>query len=70
MAKRLPPLDPGEVLREEFIKPLGMSPGALAKATGQRRALALSASRLRQPASAQIPLSGSARRSIPALNSG
>jgi addiction module HigA family antidote len=37
MAKRLPPLHPGEVLREEFLKPLGMSPGALAKATGVPR---------------------------------
>jgi addiction module HigA family antidote len=26
----LPPLHPGEMLREEFIKPLGITPGALA----------------------------------------
>jgi antitoxin HigA-1 len=32
MAKKMPPLHPGEVLREEFLKPLDMSPGALAKA--------------------------------------
>lgn len=32
MAKKLPPLHPGEVLREEFLKPLDMSPGKLAKA--------------------------------------
>jgi antitoxin HigA-1 len=31
-AKRLPPLHPGEVLREEFLGPLGMSAYALAKA--------------------------------------
>jgi len=37
MAKRLPPLHPGEVLREEFLTPLGMSPGALAKVTGVPR---------------------------------
>jgi antitoxin HigA-1 len=30
--KRLPPLHPGEVLREEFLTPLGMSAYALAKA--------------------------------------
>jgi addiction module HigA family antidote len=31
MAKKLPPLHPGEVLREEFLVPLGISPGKLAK---------------------------------------
>lgn len=31
MAKKLPPLHPGEMLNEEFLKPLGLSPGALAK---------------------------------------
>jgi antitoxin HigA-1 len=35
--KRLPPLHPGEVLREEFLVPLGLSPGALAKAMGVPR---------------------------------
>ena len=30
--KRLPPLHPGEILREEFLIPLGLSSGALAKA--------------------------------------
>ena len=37
MAKKLPPLHPGEVLREEFLVPLNMSPGALAKACGVPR---------------------------------
>lgn len=37
MAKKLPPLHPGEVLREEFLIPLKMSPGALAKACGVPR---------------------------------
>ena len=32
MAKQLAPLHPGEILREEFLLPLGLSPGALAKA--------------------------------------
>ena len=37
MAKKLPPLHPGEILREEFLVPLGLSPGALAKAMGVPR---------------------------------
>src|SRR3954447_22098344 len=32
MAKKLAPLHPGEVLREEFLVPLNLSAGALAKA--------------------------------------
>ena len=32
MARKLAPMHPGEVLREEFLRPLGLSPGALAKA--------------------------------------
>jgi addiction module HigA family antidote len=32
MTEKLPPLHPGEVLREEFIVPMGLSAGALAKA--------------------------------------
>jgi addiction module HigA family antidote len=32
--KRLPPLHPGEVLREEFLVPLGMSAYAVARACG------------------------------------
>ena len=37
MAKKLPPLHPGEVLREEFLVLLKMSAGALAKACGVPR---------------------------------
>jgi addiction module HigA family antidote len=37
MAKKLPPLHPGEVLREEFLVPFKLSPGALAKAMGVPR---------------------------------
>jgi antitoxin HigA-1 len=37
MAKKLKPMHPGEVLREEFLLPLGMSPGALAKVCGLPR---------------------------------
>ena len=37
MTKTLAPLHPGEVLREEFLVPLNMSAGALAKACGVPR---------------------------------
>src|SRR3954468_14215442 len=37
MPKKLPPMHPGEVLREEFLIPLGLSPGALAKTCGVPR---------------------------------
>jgi addiction module HigA family antidote len=37
MTKRLAPMHPGEVLREEFLVPLGMSSGALARACGVPR---------------------------------
>ena len=37
MAKKLKPMHPGEVLREEFLVPLKMSAGALAKACGLPR---------------------------------
>lgn len=32
--RKLPPLHPGEILRAEFLAPLGLSPGALASAMG------------------------------------
>jgi antitoxin HigA-1 len=37
MAKNLAPMHPGEVLREEFLIPLGLSAGALANACGVPR---------------------------------
>jgi len=37
MIKKLAPMHPGEVLREEFLIPLGLSAGALAKACGVPR---------------------------------
>jgi|ERR1041384_1571720 addiction module HigA family antidote len=37
MAKKLAPLHPGEVLREEFLVPLDLSAGALAKTCGLPR---------------------------------
>jgi addiction module HigA family antidote len=32
MSRKLPPIHPGEILREEFMRPLGLSSNALAKA--------------------------------------
>jgi addiction module HigA family antidote len=37
MAKRLPPIHPGEVLREEFLVPMKLTPYALAHACGVPR---------------------------------
>ena len=37
MSKKLNPMHPGEVLREEFLLPLNLSAGALAKACGLPR---------------------------------
>ena len=37
MAKKLKPMHPGEVLREEFLVPLNLAAGALAKACGLPR---------------------------------
>src|SRR6478672_9437328 len=37
MAKRLPPVHPGEVLREDFLVPMKLSPYALAQACGVPR---------------------------------
>jgi addiction module HigA family antidote len=37
MARRLPPIHPGEVLREEFLAPMELSPYALAQACGVPR---------------------------------
>lgn len=37
MAKRLPPIHPGEVLREEFLAPLQLTPYGVARACGVPR---------------------------------
>jgi antitoxin HigA-1 len=37
MAKKLAPVHPGEVLREEFLIPLALSAGALARGCGVPR---------------------------------
>lgn len=48
----LPPLHPGEVLREEFIKPLGLTAGRVAKACGIAR------SRIERIAAEEVGISG------------
>ena len=47
-----PPVHPGEILREEFIKPLGLSAGQVAKACGITR------TRIERIVSEQIGISG------------
>ncbi|MGA2128894.1 MAG: HigA family addiction module antitoxin [Xanthobacteraceae bacterium] len=37
MAKKLPPVHPGEVLREDFLTPLSLTPYAVARACGVPR---------------------------------
>jgi addiction module HigA family antidote len=37
MTKKVPPMHPGEVLREEFLEPLELTPYALARALGVPR---------------------------------
>jgi addiction module HigA family antidote len=37
MAKRLTPVHPGEVLREEFLRPMNLSPYSVARAVGVPR---------------------------------
>ena len=37
MAKKLPPIHPGEVLREEFLRPMNLSPYTVARAVGVPR---------------------------------
>ena len=37
MAKKLPPVHPGEVLREDFLRPMKLTPYAVARALGVPR---------------------------------
>jgi addiction module HigA family antidote len=56
MAKKLKPMHPGEVLREEFLIPFRMSAGALAKACGLPR------TRIKRIASEQTGITADTRR--------
>lgn len=64
MAKKLKPMHPGEVLREEFLIPLGLSAGALAKTSGYR-ARGSNGSPANRPEFLPIQRSGSPRRWAP-----
>lgn len=61
MPKKLSPLHPGEVLREEFLVPLDLSAAALAKAMGvpRTRVERIAADRLASPPTRRF---GSGRR--------
>jgi antitoxin HigA-1 len=37
MARKLPPVHPGEVLREDFLRPMNLTPYAVARAIGVPR---------------------------------
>ena len=56
MAKRLPPIHPGEVLREEFLVPMQLSPYALARACGVPRTRIERLTREETPVSADTAL--------------
>ena len=65
----LPPMHPGEVLREEFLKPMNMAAGRLAKAAGCR-VRASSALRAGSLASQATPQFGLQRSSVLRRNFG
>jgi addiction module HigA family antidote len=50
MKKKLPPVHPGEILREEFLEPFDLSAGAVARAIGVPR------TRIERLASEQVEL--------------
>jgi addiction module HigA family antidote len=53
---RLPPVHPGDVLREDFMKPLGLSAYAVAKATGATAIAISQICRRRRGVSAEMAL--------------
>lgn len=56
MAKRLPPVHPGEILREEFLKPLGLTAYAVAAALDVPRTRIERLAREQRPVSADTAL--------------
>jgi hypothetical protein len=68
MARKLPPVHPGEILREEFLVPLKLTPYAVAAALNVPRTS--NASRAKKSPSPPTPRCGSANSSRPALRSG
>ena len=69
MAKKLPPVHPGEILREEFLVPLKLTPYAVAAALNVPR------TKIERIARAESPLQPTPRYGLenfsrPALHSG
>jgi addiction module HigA family antidote len=56
MARKLAPIHPGEILREEFLVPLGLTPYAVAAAVGVPRTRIERLAREETPVSADIAL--------------
>ncbi len=58
MAKKLSPIHPGEILREEFLKPFKLTPYALAAALGVPRTRIERLVREEKPVTADLILIG------------
>jgi addiction module HigA family antidote len=56
MARKLAPIHPGEILREEFLIPIGLTPYAVAAAVGVPRTRIERLAREETPVSADIAL--------------
>ena len=56
MSRRLPPIHPGEVLREEFLVPMSLSPFAVARAIGVPRTRIERSAREQTPVTADTAL--------------
>src|SRR5690349_23915490 len=56
MAKKLPPVHPGEILREEFLVPLKLTPYAVAAALNVPRTRVERIAREEKPVTADTPL--------------
>src|SRR4030081_1724301 len=56
MAKKLPPIHPGEVLREDFLRPMQLTPYAVARACRVPRARIERLSRSETPVTADTAL--------------
>jgi len=56
MAKKLPPVHPGEILREEFLAPMGLTPYAVAAAVNVPRTRIERLAREERPVTADTAL--------------
>lgn len=64
MTKKLPPIHPGEILREEFLKPLKLMPYAMASALGVPRTRIERLAREEKPVTADTALRLSSPRTL------